>query len=179
MAKPRRGRKSLAPATPPANTGKWNDTRKAAQVDARENAKQVSERVLDEGTHANSPFSWTAHRVDQGHQGSWDWNLSAAEAKKLLQFLEEMGRLTWGEIDRHRTGKSKRHKKHHSQEVKTLCREARQRFPECFSDDEEIPDQVFRFRFGNMERLWGVRVQGRFEMIWFDRNHQVYPTEPN
>ena len=179
MPRARKSGKSLAPAQPPANTGKWNDTRKAAQLGAKENGKKVSKKVLEEGTHSNAPFSWTAQRVDEGHRGSWDWDLSAAESKKILQFLEDMSRLTWGEIDQHRTGGNSRHKKHHSQEVKSLCREAQRRFPECFSKDEEIPDQVYRFRFGGTERLWGIRVQGRFEMIWFDRNHKVYPTEPD
>lgn len=36
-------------------------------------------------------------------------------------------------------------------------------------------DEMFRFRLGNLERLWGVIRDGVFYAIWWDPNHQVCP----
>jgi hypothetical protein len=43
---------------------------------------------------------------------------------------------------------------------------------------EKFSDTIFRFRLGSTKRLWGFRVVNHFEVIWYDPNHEIYPTEP-
>ncbi len=124
------------------------------------------------------PFRWTAQRLDYEFSGEWDWHLGAPESHGVLDFLEQMQALTWGEIESHTYNgrQQKRFRKHHSMSVDKLCSDAQERLVERFQG-EELPDEVFRFRLNSLTRLWGRRSGGRFEIIWFDRNHRVYPVD--
>jgi hypothetical protein len=36
-------------------------------------------------------------------------------------------------------------------------------------------DEFFRFRLGSERRIWGVRLQHHFYMVWYERHHQICP----
>ncbi len=47
--------------------------------------------------------------------------------------------------------------------------------------DQERDDatEIARIRIGSAKRLYAVRTpRGVFEMLWWDPNHEIYPTEP-
>lgn len=121
-------------------------------------------------------FTWSARAIDHEYCGSWDWTLKPDELADVLQFLENLQKLRWGEIEAQRTGGRERHKKHHFMDVHQLCQEARQRL-ESISTDAEVPEKLFRFRLTGKQRLWGHRRQGCFHILWFDRDHCVYPVD--
>lgn len=39
-------------------------------------------------------------------------------------------------------------------------------------------DELWRFRFGSRQRLWGIRVEHVLRVLWWDPDHMVYPVEP-
>lgn len=41
---------------------------------------------------------------------------------------------------------------------------------------ERFHDVLFRFRAGNLERVWGYRIVNIFHVLWYDPTHQIYPT---
>lgn len=88
--------------------------------------------------------------------------------------LEEWQKLTWAEIDNFTTGGQKRHRMHHNMDVDILADEAQYRLLEI----EKEVDTIFRFRLGSKPRLWGFRIVNKFEILWYDPKHEIYPTEP-
>ena len=88
--------------------------------------------------------------------------------------MKSLSGMTWGEIDRHTTGTG--HKKHHGMSIEIISAEAQHRLVEI---DRVEADTLFRFRLGNRRRLWGYRFGPLFDLVWFDREHDVYPTDPS
>jgi hypothetical protein len=86
-----------------------------------------------------------------------------------------MERLTWTEIYAQLTS-SKRgsHRKHHAMPAAQLCGEAQRRLEELRLDDF---DELFRFRLGNMRRLWGIVDDEVFYPVWWNAEHRVYPQD--
>lgn len=89
-----------------------------------------------------------------------------------------MNRTKWNDALCATTGTGQRRQKHHDQEISSLCSEARQRLAVLQLDRELEDAKLFRFRVGGTERLWGFRRGGCFYVLWWDPDHQVYPTEP-
>lgn len=130
------------------------------------------------GSTSGSPFQWDASIMDTdvGKQPEcdWTWDVAPEELQELLKFLGQCSERTWGELEADRTGQRERHKKHHEQDVSSLCSAARARL---LSITDESHDKLFRFRYGGTERLWGVRDRAKFYLIWLDLNHRVCPTD--
>ncbi|MEP7350514.1 MAG: hypothetical protein ABI668_11285 [Sphingorhabdus sp.] len=73
------------------------------------------------------------------------------------------------------TGGRDRHKMHHNMDVDILADEAQYRLIEI----EKFADTIFRFRLGSKKRLWGFRIVNKFEILWYDPGHEIYPTDPH
>ncbi|OEJ57752.1 hypothetical protein BGM19_07000 [Streptomyces agglomeratus] len=119
---------------------------------------------------------WRLSLLDREHVGSWSWGIDDSSLVKIVDFLTEMERLTWREVRAQMTSsKRRRGLKHKSIPIAHLCKEAQDRLQELQFDDFE---ELFRFRTGNMERLWGV-ISGDsprvFYPIWWDADHKVCP----
>jgi hypothetical protein len=125
-------------------------------------------------TQGEKPLFCFAH-ADVNANPLWAFKPDGEHASELFVFLCEMAKLTWREIEAMR---AKGHKRHHDQDVESICVEAKQDFKrvrlgEIFGAD------IFRFRVDGEKRLWGFRKGATFHVIWWDPGHQVYPTEPN
>lgn len=118
---------------------------------------------------------WRLSLLDREFNGSWSWSVSDKDLIRIIEFLVEMERLTWREVwDQMVSSKRRRGHKHKFIPVDHLIPEARARLRDLQLDDF---DQLFRFRLGNMERLWGV-LHGSprvFYPIWWDPNHKICP----
>jgi hypothetical protein len=64
---------------------------------------------------------------------------------------------------------------HHSMAIETICDECQTRLLEL----EKVDGEIYRFRLGNRRRLWGFRILQTFEILWYDPEHRVYPTDPD
>ena len=62
----------------------------------------------------------------------------------------------------------------HESPVEKLSTEAQRRLVDLQFDDEDV---LLRFRFSGTQRLWGIRDQSFFIVLWWDPDHQVYPTD--
>jgi hypothetical protein len=119
---------------------------------------------------------WRLSLLDLEHAGNWSWTASEEALRKVVKFLTEMERLTWAEIRSQMfNSRGGSHRKHHTMVPSILCPEAQKRLRELKLDDV---DELFRFRLGNMERLWGViDADGIFYPVWWDPEHKVYPSD--
>lgn len=155
-----------------------NDSPRLAPHLAREAEKaELQPKAIKDGSRFASRVTWCCTKADL--KDSWSWGEPRAWEQKEWEDIiyppfKEFALLTWQEIDNHSSDSG--HKKHHSHEVSDLRPEAQERWKQL---DFEQYDTVFRFRIGNVERVWGFILQAHFHIIWWDRRHSIYPTEPN
>lgn len=117
------------------------------------------------------------HYADRATQEAWKFKPSEGHAPALVDFICEMARLTWAEIEAQRLGsKGSRHRRHHSQEIRSLASAAQKDITKR-KLSEVFDDTMFRFRLTGEQRLWGFRKRNVFHIVWWDPDHQVYPTE--
>lgn len=127
----------------------------------------------DSGEHR---VTFSFQHADLRYEGEWGWP-TPEEALELFGFLADIGRSTWNEVRAMQTGGKHRHRKHHEHPLSSVCPTAQQRLAELHLD--EVFEELFRFRLGGENRLWGFVVDGVFYVLWWDPDHNVYPTEKN
>jgi hypothetical protein len=117
--------------------------------------------------------SWGLSLIDLAYHGDWSWKIDLDRVGKVMAFLTQMERNTWRQIMDQKTGGDRRGALHKFIRVESLCSAAQQRLGELEIDF----DKLFRFRLGNMHRLWGVlpMPSGIFYPIWYDPDHKVCP----
>lgn len=143
---------------------------------AFKNNKNISEDLRKPPDIRQNLVQWTVREMDHEYSGLWNWELKSNEAHEILGYLEELSQKTWGEVDQERTGNRDRHRKHHPMPVSRLSKEAQKRLKERFQNDE-LPEELYRFRLEGKVRLWGIRSGRTFKVIWLDRKHKVYDSE--
>lgn len=142
---------------------------------AAEQAEQAPKSIVD-GSRFSSPVTWCITKADQEDEWSWGEKRAWEQAEwddVINPPFDEFAKLTWREVDTHSSDKG--HKMHHGHEISDLLQEAQQRWKNL---DYEQYDTVFRFRIGNTGRVWGFILQAHFHIVWWDRYHNIYPTEP-
>jgi len=115
--------------------------------------------------------------ADRATQEAWSFKPSEEHAPVLVEFICDMAQLTWGEIEAQRQGTAgNRHRRHHSQDIDSLTTTAQTDITKR-KLSERFDDSMFRFRLSGEQRLWGFRRGRVFHVVWWDPDHQVYPTE--
>ncbi|MFN7716465.1 MAG: hypothetical protein ACK5QS_13435 [Pseudanabaenaceae cyanobacterium] len=112
-------------------------------------------------------------------QGKWSWQeprcWTEEEWETQIHYhFSLLEKLTWSEILEQKTpakhGKSLR--KNHHQELSSLVQEAQGRWIEIGLEEY---DTAFRFRVASTIRAWGIKLQGHFYLVWWERYHKIYP----
>jgi hypothetical protein len=152
---------------------------KSARLIARVLAELPPKREVRLGVDPASIYqmlmTWTATRADVVGNWSWGprcWDLLSWDdiiAPKLANFQT----MRWHEIEAAITDSG--HHAHHSMPVEVICDECQMRLLEL----EKLDGDIYRFRLGNRRRLWGFRILQNFEILWYDPEHNVYPTDPD
>ena len=84
---------------------------------------------------------------------------------RAFKTLHEYEQWTW-------TALEQEHKKGHPQVVTTCAKAARDRLLELQIDD----DTLYSVRVSDTARVWGIKRGDLLEVLWWDPNHEVYPT---
>ena len=112
--------------------------------------------------------------ADVSYTGDFGFHQDPGCSHDILALILDASNKTWNELLAERTHSGgQMHRKHHAQAVETLEVAARQRITER-KLDEVFGDDIFRFRDGNMKRMWGFRDGQDFYVLWWDPNHLVY-----
>ncbi len=98
------------------------------------------------------PFGW--HKIE------------STKIHWVRQKLGEFESMTWNQI----LVEAKKH--HHTISVSSICSEAKKRLKAIGQSDLE---EIVSLRLTGTERVWGIRSQGVFTVLWWDPNHLVYP----
>lgn len=113
-------------------------------------------------------------------EGEWSWREQRCWTEdewqtQILPSFNSLEKSTWSEILFEQKTPAKGGKsvsKHHPQELMTLVQEAQDRWIEVGLEEY---DTAFRFRFANTVRAWGIKLQGHFYLVWWERYHRIYP----
>lgn len=142
--------------------------------------KQVPRRLRGvaktSGNDEDHPV-WRLSLLDHEYDGVWSWSgIDGPALRVIIDLLVQMERLSWKEIRAQMTGGGRRRgHKHKHIPVEHLGEAAQRRLVEIELDDSTA---LFRFRTGNLGRLWGVVSDERppvFYPVWWDPLHKVCP----
>lgn len=140
---------------------------RAAEVEA------AKPKTIVDGSRFGAMVTWCDTKKD--HDGHWSWHEPRAWtpeewAGSIYPVFTNFAKLTWGEIDA--LASESGHKMHHDHELSDLIEEAQDRWRAL---GLEQFDTLFRFRLGGTKRAWGFIAQAHFHLVWWDRNHSLYP----
>ena len=98
--------------------------------------------------------------------GRWSWKdiesvLFFNDILPKIQFYESM---TWHEI----LGRNS-----HEIKVEQISPEAKKRLVDLNLDDFET---LVSLRLKGKQRVWGIKISNVFKILWWDPNHEVYPS---
>jgi len=113
--------------------------------------------------------SWKFDRCDKIHP-RWSLYHKGKFDTDLLKKLGVFEGLSWRDIERqtHDNNKSSSH----FVKVNNLNKEAQS----CLEDFRIFDDELFSLRITNKERIYGLLNNGIFNIIWYDKHHEIYPT---
>lgn len=108
---------------------------------------------------------WAFRIVDLG--GPWCWTkIDGPTLGAVLERLKQLESMTWAEIEGG-TGS-------HYVDQGELSKEARDRLVKIEQDDTE---SLFSLRVSGKERIIGIRDGSVLRILWWDPEHQVYPSK--
>ena len=138
---------------------------KHARVDQRfpTGKRAVVTRAPD--NEGRERLSWRLGDADLGGAFGWD-SISDAHLRSVFKMLCEADKSAWEAMAGDGMGQIK------SIPVGNLSSSAKRRLQEIQRDDEEWLHEI---RLGSRPRMWGIRRQGIFHILWWDPNHRVCP----
>jgi hypothetical protein len=109
---------------------------------------------------------WAFRIVDL--DGPWCWSkMDGGVLRDVLDRLKQLETMSWHEIES-KTGS------HFIETGDTgFCKQARDRLAEIRQDDA---DALFSLRVTGRRRIWGIRDGGILRILWWDPEHEVYPS---
>lgn len=115
---------------------------------------------------------WLFSNIDRAGKFAFDVNREDFKHAEVLGKMIDYSNMTWSEIKRqtHDDGKSKHHLLQHDE----LSKEAQERFRAKRLDEDS--DLIFSFALQNKLRIIGIRRDEKFQVLWYDPEHEVCPS---
>jgi len=127
--------------------------------------KTARRKENPDSTNEHQPvWVFSAFDID----GPWGKNglSGTALVDDIFPKIKHLETMTWSQIQQDR-------RLNHSVKVSKLCKKAKDRVEELLLG----VDELFRFRLSGKQRLWGIRDRERFRILWWDPEHEVYPSQ--
>lgn len=141
-------------------------------------ALKKTPRAADPNNYKKNYFSWCHSQADI--IGAWRWNEQRQwsdneYSSEIEPHMDSHHNDSWAIIElKNYNGKGGyRQLLNKCQPLYSLCKEAQDRWStlEFMSQFDEL----FRFRLGTNKRIWGVRVEHHFFIVWYERYHKICP----
>ncbi len=113
--------------------------------------------------YQNQFISWHFECMDTS--GSWPCHLSTLQ--DIKNRLHEYENVKWREL----SGSS------HPLPINKIIPKAQRRLTELGYMDYETLYQLDIKNGSGKQRLWGLRIENIFKILWWDPKHEVYPVE--
>lgn len=114
---------------------------------------------------------WSFWRCDFEHD-RWGIGLHNRYLPELLRRLKAFEGMKWKEILSDTAGRNS-NTKNHIVAVSDLDKKVQKRLEELKLDDF---DEICSLTITGVRRLWGIVIDGTFYVVWFDVNHEIYPS---
>ena len=107
---------------------------------------------------------WKVARIDDNSRWGWDQITCPDFLRNIWEKMRNFETMTWGEIlGRH----------HHAIAVNDIIKPAQNRLAQLGHDDQA---ELVSFRLSNTERIWAIRSGEEAFLLWWDPNHEIYPS---
>lgn len=114
--------------------------------------------------------SWRFSRMDKESDRWSPVDSNNCFLDNILAELSGFEGLTWAEIEQAAGGRT-HGTNNHFENISELISDAQKRATELHI----LEDQMFSLRIGGQRRLYGLLNDGIFTLIWYDKNHEIYP----
>lgn len=137
-----------------------------------------SPRSVDPNNYKKNYFSWCHSQSDI--IGTWEWNeqrqwSNNEYSNEIEPHMNFHNNDSWAIVElKDYNGKGGYRKLLNKyQTLDSLCKEAQDRWStlEFMSQFDEL----FRLRLGTHKRIWGIRIEHHFFMVWYERHHKICP----
>lgn len=135
-------------------------------------AKQSRNGASISASYDQTPV-WQVCLIDD--KSDWGWSKIGQErwVTKILPKLKDFERMTWSEIERQNGGKT-HGTNSHSIPCDRIIKKAQDRLSEMNMDDL---DEIFSLRLEGKIRIFGKRIGRVLQIIWFDFEHEICPSQ--
>ncbi len=115
---------------------------------------------------------WAFKQCDLDNE-KWSIKKTDSFFNDILAKLISYEGMTWSEIQAASGGKSAGNgTNNHFEYIAEMSKEAQKRAKEIHLD----VDQLFSLRLTGKERLYGILNNGVFSVLWYDSEHEIYPS---
>lgn len=149
---------------------KSNKQKKVAQNYKPKAEKNITIENDRKSFYDNHP-TWSFSKCDFEHE-RWGVSCSLGSLDAVLKYLKNLESMTWREILTTTAGRSN-NTRNHGIECSLIIKEAQQRMCELNLDEYDV---LYSVACSGKDRIWGMMEEGGvYNILWFDRNHEVYP----
>lgn len=128
-------------------------------------SKSKSPRIFSKESNEDNFPDFRAGKMDTN--GRWGWhnsNTLTIDMKEFLDKVFENQKLSWQEL---------RNNGSHEVELDQIVPEARKRLEEIEQDEIDL---LYSLRLTGKKRMWGIKDNNIFWILWWDPNHEICPS---
>ena len=114
---------------------------------------------------------WAFSKSDFEHD-KWGLEANNDQILRITKKLKDFEGMTWRQILSDTAGR-KSAPKNSEKSVTQIIKEAQDRFNVLNLFHEH--DSIYSLTIDGATRLWGVRTENVFYIVWIDPNHEIYP----
>lgn len=115
---------------------------------------------------------WRFDMLDRSGDFAFDINRADFNANLFLDKMISYSNMTWREIKQQTHDKQNKSKNHHI-DAGDLSDAAQDRLKALRY--EEYSDSIFSFALDNLVRVFGIKNNEYFHIVWYDPKHQICP----
>lgn len=105
-------------------------------------------------------------------------NMDSRTSEKLFRFFHDYSEKTWNEVKTETRNTSKHNpSKHHNIPFDKINKSVLNLLESRFNDELYEYDGLFSFHVDSRLRIWGIKAEDVFFVLFCDKNHQIYKVD--
>ncbi len=112
----------------------------------------------------NRKLIWKVVRIDDNSPWGWNHITCPDFLRNIWDKMRNFETMTWGEI----LGRN-----HHAIAVNDIIEPAKKRLEQLGHDDQA---ELISFHITGRQRIWAIRSGEEAFLLWWDPNHEIYPS---
>ena len=145
---------------------------KRATVTNQKADKTATVSSPEKGYYTSKPV-WAFSKSDFDHS-KWGLDANNDQILRITKKLKDFEGMTWRQILCDTAGR-KSAPKNSEKNVTQITKDAQDRFNALNLFHEH--DSIYSLTIDGETRLWGVRTENIFYIVWIDPKHEIYPVE--